>query len=260
MSRIIVASERGHWYREDGSPAYTVIGKNGKERNTTLRDARKENLFPSVTTILKCKPAPALEIWKQNQILLSAATLPIEEGESVDDWCKRVHADSKEEGIKAAEKGTKIHGQIERFLKGKKVAAYHKEVAAVDRVLQELKMTNPDPEKSFANRLGYAGKIDLPCLVNGERAIIDIKSKEFKPKKKLHYDDQCIQLAGYSMGRYGEIKRLINVFISRNLEEPEAIVHEWSKDEGAHAWEIFRRYLEIWQIEKGYRPVVEGAE
>lgn len=30
------ASESNHWYTRDGIPQYTVIGKNGKERNTTL--------------------------------------------------------------------------------------------------------------------------------------------------------------------------------------------------------------------------------
>ena len=45
-------SEAGHWYTKDGVPAYTVIGKNGKERNTNLRDAREHSLVPSVTTII----------------------------------------------------------------------------------------------------------------------------------------------------------------------------------------------------------------
>jgi hypothetical protein len=42
--------ENGHFYTKDGHPAYTTIGKTG-ERPTTLRDARKLGLLPSVTTI-----------------------------------------------------------------------------------------------------------------------------------------------------------------------------------------------------------------
>ena len=34
-------SESGHWYTQEGEPMYTIIGANGKERNTTLRDAKK---------------------------------------------------------------------------------------------------------------------------------------------------------------------------------------------------------------------------
>ena len=44
--------EGGHWYTRTGAPMYTVKGANGKERNTTLRDARKYDLVPLVTTIL----------------------------------------------------------------------------------------------------------------------------------------------------------------------------------------------------------------
>ena len=34
-------SESGHWYTQEGEPMYTIIGANGKERNTTVRDAKK---------------------------------------------------------------------------------------------------------------------------------------------------------------------------------------------------------------------------
>ena len=33
-------SEAGHWYDHNGEPMYTIIGANGKERNTTLRAAK----------------------------------------------------------------------------------------------------------------------------------------------------------------------------------------------------------------------------
>ena len=62
------ASESNHWYTRDGVPRYTVIGKNGKERATTLRDARTENLVPSVTTVLNVAAKPALTQWLQKQI------------------------------------------------------------------------------------------------------------------------------------------------------------------------------------------------
>jgi hypothetical protein len=62
-------SESGHWYTQEGEPMYTIIGANGKERNTTLRDAKKEGLVPSVTTIMGVVAKPALETWKQNNYL-----------------------------------------------------------------------------------------------------------------------------------------------------------------------------------------------
>ena len=65
------ASESQHWYDRQGNPMYTVIGKNGKERNTTLRDARTMNLVPSVTTILNVAAKPALNVWLQRQVLMA---------------------------------------------------------------------------------------------------------------------------------------------------------------------------------------------
>ena len=61
----------GHWYSKDGSPRYTIEGKTGV-RATTLRDARKHDLVPSVTTILNLLAKPGLDNWKQEQVLLSA--------------------------------------------------------------------------------------------------------------------------------------------------------------------------------------------
>ena len=68
-------SESGHWYTQEGEPMYTLIGANGKERNTTLRDAKSLGLVPSVTTILGMVAKPALENWKITQAIKSAINL-----------------------------------------------------------------------------------------------------------------------------------------------------------------------------------------
>ena len=44
--------------RHDGTPAYTIVGKNGKERPTTLRDARQHGLLPSVSGIIRSPQRP----------------------------------------------------------------------------------------------------------------------------------------------------------------------------------------------------------
>ena len=94
------ASENGHWYAPDGTPAYTIIGKNGKERNTTLRDARTLELRPSVTTIISVMAKPGLEQWKLNQVLMAALTMPRVEGETEPEYISRIIRDSKEQGYK----------------------------------------------------------------------------------------------------------------------------------------------------------------
>jgi len=55
---------------------YTVEAAKGGQRATTLRDARKLSLVPSVTTILNIVAKPALLAWMQQQVLYSALTLP----------------------------------------------------------------------------------------------------------------------------------------------------------------------------------------
>jgi len=106
--------ENGHWYTKDGSPAYTTIGKTG-ERPTTLRDARKLGLLPSVTTINGMLSKAGLDTWKQQQVLLAALTLPRQEGEPEQEWLARVMQDSKATGREAAERGTAIHAIIEGY-------------------------------------------------------------------------------------------------------------------------------------------------
>ena len=119
MTTIIArSSDSVHWYKQDGAPMYTVKGKNGADRPTTLRDARTMALVPSVTTILKVAAKPGLEQWKLEQMLLSALTLPKAPEESEKAYIARIVADSKETGKQAAEAGTRIHESIEAWFDG----------------------------------------------------------------------------------------------------------------------------------------------
>ena len=118
MTIVARASESLHWYGRDGKPQYTVTAKNGNQRATTLADARKMNLVPSVTTILNVAAKPGLERWKQEQMLLAALTLPRAPEESEQSFIHRVVADSKEQGKQAAERGNRIHAAVESFYEG----------------------------------------------------------------------------------------------------------------------------------------------
>ena len=75
MSKKKFKSESGHWYTKEGEPMYTIVGANGKERNTTLRDAKSLALVPSVTTVIGMVAKPALENWKMNQLLNSGLSI-----------------------------------------------------------------------------------------------------------------------------------------------------------------------------------------
>jgi hypothetical protein len=113
-------SESGHWYAADGSPAYRIIGKNGKERNTNVKDARERGFVPSVTTVLNIIAKPGLTNWLQQQVLLAALTLPRIDGETEENWLERVMTDSKSTGRDAMDRGTQMHGVLERFYSGER--------------------------------------------------------------------------------------------------------------------------------------------
>ena len=125
--------ESGHWYTRNGEPMYTVKANNGQQRNTTLRDARKLDLIPSVTTILNVAAKPGLEAWKQQQILLAALTLPRAENESIDAYAERVIQDSKQQAQDARDLGTDIHAKVQNAFEGGSDNDYSVSVKAILR-------------------------------------------------------------------------------------------------------------------------------
>ena len=242
------ASESQHWYTRDGVPRYTVIGKNGKERNTTLRDARTESLVPSVTTILNVAAKPALTAWLMNQVLMAALTLPKLPEESDDDYCKRVMQDSKEQGKAAANEGTDIHAAIQGYYDGQVVRAHEQSVqGCVDRLQGHFGNKPWIAERSFGHELGFGGKCDLFTNV-GDGIVVDVKSKEFSdPDKVDAYDEHLMQLAAYRVGLGVPKARCANVFVSRSVPGL-AVVKEWSAEDIDRGWLMFVHLLTFWQL------------
>jgi len=244
-------SESGHWYTQEGEPMYTIIGANGKERNTTLRDAKKEGLVPSVTTIMGMMAKPALETWKQKQLLNSILTLEQGEDEAVDSFYYRCQKDSQQIGIKAAEQGTKIHGMIEKGFVGKTKTKPYK---AIKQYLDEV-FPNEEwlAEESFCADSGYGGKIDL---YSKSGIFIDFKTKdnlEGKDPAKLVYDEHGMQLSAYAQGcGFTDVER-VSIFVDR--EDTELIsCHIWDKDTQNKHTKMFNSILNYWKLVKNYEP------
>jgi hypothetical protein len=243
-------SEAGHWYTRDGSPAYTVTSNDGKTRNTTLRDARKLNLVPSVTTILNVAAKPGLELWKQQQLLLAALTLPKIDSESEDDYIDRIIRDSKEQGKAAADAGTDIHASIESFYLGKPRSTHLSHVkGTVDALLKHFGRQSWVAEKPFAHEMGFGGKCDLHCL----DIVVDIKTKEFGDSKEVEaYDEHIMQLAAYRIGLGMPEARCANLFVSRTVPGLVKII-EHSEDDIKKGFEMFTHLLKYWQLSKGHQ-------
>lgn len=242
-------SESGHWYDQDGEPKYTIIGANGKERNTTLRDAKKEGFVPSVTTIIAMIAKPSLENWKIDQALKSALTLERYEDESLQSFTYRCKEDSKKIGKKAAEEGTKIHAQIEKGFLGKVKTKPYK---VINKWLTE---TFPNEEwiaeDSFCADLGYGGKIDL---YSKSGIFIDFKTKdnlEGKDPAKLVYDEHGMQLSAYAQGcGYKDVDR-VSIFVDRKNTNLIAC-HIWDKESHYKHVKMFNNILEYWKLVKNY--------
>lgn len=253
--------ESSHWYARDGRPCYEVEKKAGGLRATTLADARKLGLVPSVTTVLSVLAKPALTTWKVQQGILSALTLPRHEGEAESDWIERILADSGEQAKAAAEEGTRIHDAIECAFKGKPVEPrYLPHVAGVRAELERIFPGVADwiAERSFASPLGYGGKVDLHSPSTG--IVVDHKGKDgdFTDGKKLAYD-QHWQLAPYQRGLCLPTNVCANLFFSRT-HPGKVASHVWSVEQLAQGWAVFSAACDVWRAMRGYDARFQIAE
>ena len=259
MSELKVSaytSEAGHWYTRNGEPMYQIEGANGKIRNTTLRDARKHDLVPSVTTILGVAAKPGLEKWKMQQVLLAALTLPKRDGESETDYLDRILDDSKEQAKAAADVGTQIHAAIQQHYEDKPKYQFAEYVAGCDREIYRFFGDHKWVcERAFAHELGYGGKVDMFTESPEDSKvgiILDVKTKEFfDPDKVDAYDEHLMQLAAYRVGLGMTRARCANVFVSRGIPGMTKII-EWSPDDLERGWSMFARLLEFWQLKNKY--------
>ena len=256
----MIASESGHWYKADGTPCYTMKGKNGQERNTTLRDARLLGLYPSVTTIIRAAAAPGLDIWKQDQAIMAALTLPRREGEPEADWLVRVKQDAKETARKAADRGTEIHGAVERHFQGipptEEMQPFVRGVIAA--LTAHFGPLAWDSERSFAHPLGFAGKCDLHS--KAERIVVDLKGKDFTlPSECKQYDEHVMQGAAYLQGfDLYDGGRFANVFFSRTAPGLACVI-EANPEDVRRGWRMFRSLLSYWQEANNYAPMQVAA-
>lgn len=247
-----------HWYDRSGKPAYEIAGRSGL-RATTLADARKIGLVPSVTTVLQVIAKPALVNWQVDQGILAALTLPRNDTETEGEWLKRVKSDSQQQSKDAASEGNRIHDACEQFFKGQEVPAqYWEHVRGVREELAKLfpGVTDWIAEKSFSSWLGYGGKVDLHSPSTG--IVVDFKGKDgdFSDGKKLAYD-QHWQLAPYQAGLGLGRAPCANLFVSRT-HPGKVASHVWTVDDMDSGMAVFAAALQLWKAMKGFDPSYEA--
>ena len=258
-------SEAGHWYDFAGNPVYEVPAKNGEPRPTTLRDARKLNLVPSVTGIIRMAAAPGLERWKLDQMLHAALTLPRNDAEAEADWIARVWTDSQETARKASERGTRIHAALQAMYQGSHPGPGElwEHCMGAQEVLGAWhgSPTEAEAEKSFAHELGFGGKVDL----NGDHQkkdftfVVDFKTKEFGPDDELRaWDEHAMQLAAYREGLKLPKARCAICYVSVSHPGTSQLI-EIPEADLVRGWDCFKALLSFWQAKSRYWPQMKVA-
>lgn len=247
-------AESTHWYDRQGKPAYTVKAKDGSERPTTLRDARKLNLVPSVTAIIRGAATPGLEVWKRKQVLMSALTLPKIVGEPEDAYLQRILTDSEEQAKKASERGTAIHACLQAFYQHEPWGGYAEHVVGANNAINEwLGITSWEAEKSFSHYYGFGGKVDIFC----QAAVCDFKTKEFAPDDELKtWPEHAMQLAAYRVGLKMDQARCAIVYVSVTHPGTSQVI-EIPEPELQQGWEMFKALLAYYKAKNRFECAFE---
>ena len=261
-------SDSAHWYyADDGRPCYEVPTADGKRmRATTIADARKLHLLPSVTTILKELAKPQLIAYIVESAVLAAVTTPRKESETTDAFIHRVLQVEKQQDAErdaAAAFGTLVHNELENALKAglRAIAAGSdaRVATCVNAVLAlPLLQGRVVATESCVTGPGYAGKYDLEMDNCDEFLdLVDFKTAKTMPTDKS-WDDHCLQLAAYAYARslrggLGSKRiRTHNIYIS--TKEP-GVVKAIENPGGEAAYEeCFAPLVKVWQYRKQYRP------
>lgn len=239
-----------HWYTGDGEARH----------DANLRTARKELLYPSVTTVLSAKAAPGLEAWKRNEVLLASLNLPeeIRAANNVDIAAQYIMQESTRKVEKAVTRGTYVHDAIEAMFNGGNWDQDDTQLQAVAEWIDAKCVDHKWSEETLVNKgVGYAGRADT--LLDHEEfglTLVDFKTQDVKKSRKgewtpKFYDKFVFQLAAYAECLPVQ-PRLLSLVINNNADE----VYErvWTEEEAAEAYEVFTHIHAVWCYDKKFFP------
>lgn len=265
---ITLPPKSAHFYLPDGQPFFEVpnASKPGQNRPATIRDAFKAGAFRSVTSVLDLVGKPGLEIWKREQAVLAALTLPRRAGENEHDFAARAMVDADEQSSRAREMGTRLHLAVSRYLTSGKLPL-EEDVAPLFAPFVTWASENIaeviESETVMVNTgYHYAGTRDIRCrLKDGRAAHVDVKSQEVKldakgkPKPEF-YAEWPLQLAAYANEGGVVNDALISLVMDRT--RPGVYAKEWLPAEGldlaqTYLWP-FLSLCDAWSYFKGGTP------
>lgn len=269
---IITSEDQSHWYDYQANPRhftpYADKKRKGEFRKTTLKDAKREGYFPSVTSILQIINKPGLELWKLEQCLMAALTLPRAEAETEDGFAKRVVEDMKAQTKEAARKGTALHNAAERYLQRKPL---YLDDAAAELFVPVRKWLDDEVEEVILVETvqvhqgeQYAGTIDLIAILKSYGpAIVDFKTsarEDIKP-----YQEWSLQLESYRQAYLdtypkASLPALLSVIIASD-EPRDVLPHQWPEEGTESRINAFKAAHDLWRWSKDFpRTIPEPLE
>ena len=180
----------------------------------TITHARKLGLVPSVTSIIKevLTSGQTLTDWLINQHVETAMAFPFDgdilDEIATDQYKRMVKAKAGEYGRAAADEGTRLHGEVNRWIEDGIIPTDPVALRMVNQIqarVTELEATHgtcvkiTTEEAVGSKEHGFCGTPDAMLhFESGYRIIADIKTSMFKSFKKP-YDSWRSQLGGYSI-------------------------------------------------------------
>ena len=269
-----------HYYTREGNAQHTQPTKPGAKnpfRDTTIADARKLGLLPSVSGITDIVSKPALASYIGRGIANACFDRPPHPGEERSGYIKAMIEAGASEGKQAAQVGTDIHACIEKLLTGEEVDTSLPITLASGITLSIGEMVFPaiskmkamgleiqHSEKVLVNRyLGYAGTTDVIFKAADSYGVLDFKSRKTKAGEAVEpYDTQPAQIAAYIAAHwqtsaevvpFGSKVRGINLYIS--TPEPGRVeVVEYDSERLIKEWEAFKNMMALWIWQQNYNP------
>lgn len=260
---MIRFESNSHWYQKDGKPRH----------DAKLNHARKEFLYPSVTTIDKdVFKNDFLDRWKMNELVIAASESFRQPHEGPEDYANRIYEQSLEKSKTASAFGKEIHKAIERFPER---PVESRLIPWIDRFGEWYESSVESVlfrERTLLDHeIGVAGQCDCIALgkgpFQGQTIIPDWKTQGVKKdekgrKKPAFYDSWPRQLGFYAVsyskesGLFPDLPTCVSVVIDSTEPLP-PFVKVWTKEEILKNYEDFVCGAWLWFRKRAYYPVGE---
>lgn len=273
-----------HYYWPNGKPQHTIIGKNGKERDTKITDAQELGLLASFSGVEKAiMVADGLQRWKEEEIIKFAAENPWDGEQPLEEWIDTIREGGNRKSIYARDFGSMIHSEIEKFHLDQKHPVLDTCLEWLDHYkawfYENIDQVYYAELTLGSSRIGLGGTIDAigrhkeygdmvwDFKTQGIPEPKPLKSGKIPEKKPKVYQSWCRQLAIYDeMYRDSEHchledrskpMRLMSVVINREVPEP-MYEYLWSEEDQVWGLRQARANIHAFYTDRKFYP--EGYE